>query len=128
VRLPVKPQLVALLVAATFSCAHAQTSTTPEQPFVRQITVGATPTQIMPRNDQRSSIEFCNPNASITCAVCPTLSRVNSAAITCAVNGAGSVTLPVSTCWGKDVQGTKLKTSWNAVCSSSAAMTAFETE
>jgi hypothetical protein len=123
-------RLVAVLVAATFSCAHAQTSTTPEQPFVRQITVATTPAQIMPRNDSRTSIEFCNPNASITCAVCPTLSRVNSAAITCAVNGAGSVTLPPSTCWGKEAasQASKLKTSWNAVCSSSAAMTAFETE
>jgi hypothetical protein len=133
VRLLPTTRLVAVLVAATFSYAHAQTNTTPEQPFVYPSTVSTSPVQVLPHNDQRRSVEFCNPNvssSSTNCAVCPVRSRSDGAAITCSVGGAGSVSLPPSWCWGKKVspQESALKTAWNAVCSSSSGFTALETE
>ena len=49
--------------------------------------------QVLQADNARRRIVFANPNATATVAVCPTLSRVNSAPIVCAVNGAGSITL-----------------------------------
>lgn len=116
--------VAAVLAAATPSLA--QTNTTPLPPFVYPLTVGTSPAQILPFQDRRS-VEFCNPNASITCAVCPQISAKNSAVITCAINGAGSVTLPPSYCWGKSgAPPSLLNSAWNGVCSSSGNLTAFE--
>lgn len=123
--------VAALAVAATG--ALAQTNTTPLPPFDRPATVGTSPVLVLPQNDARRSLEFCNPNivgSAINCAVCPVRSRVNSGVITCAVGGAGSISLPPAWCWGKTSpqQGSALSTAWNAVCSSSSGFTALETE
>lgn len=120
--------MAAVLAAATPS--WAQTNTTAEQPFVFPGVVTTSPSQALPFNASRQTLEFCNPNATISCAVCPAVSRKSpNPAITCALNGAGSVTLPPSACWGKSVSTpNKLKTAWNVVCSGSGNFTAFETE
>lgn len=118
-------------MAAAFSFgAQAQTNTTAEQPYVFPGTVSTSPSQVLPFNPSRQSLELCNPNQTIICAVCPAVSRKSpNPAITCALYGAGSVTIPPSWCWGKTVTTpNKVKTAWNAVCSGSGNFTAFETE
>jgi hypothetical protein len=120
--------LAALLAAFP---ALAQTNTTPLPPFVRPATVGTSPVLVAPQNDARRSIEFCNPNVTAVIAVCPVRSRVDASAITCAVNGAGSVTIPPSNCWGKTIvtQSATLPTAWNAIADTAASkITVFETE
>lgn len=133
--LPVVRTLVvaAVMVAATASFAqtYGPPQSAPEQPFVLPTTVGTSPVEIAPLNPARRSIEFCNPNATATCSVCPYRSRLDSSVITCAVNGAGSVTLPASWCWGKTTtpQTSTLKSAWYGVCSSSGQkLSVFETE
>lgn len=119
------PQLAAALVAAAIFSgeAHAQSA-----PFVYDAQVTTTPSTVIPANNARKAIEFCNPNAAITVAVCPAVQRRTSAAITCAVNGRGSVTLPPSTCWSKSaLTGGTFPSAWSGVAASgSAFITIFE--
>lgn len=126
------PTLAAVAFLASAAPSFGQgANTTPLPPFVLPATVGTSPSLVAPQNPARRSIEFCNPNASATIAVCPVRSRVDSSAITCAINGSGSVTIAPSWCWKKDAapQGSTLPTAWNAVASSgSSKITVFETE
>lgn len=125
--LHLRTQLVAAFVAAIFSItqAHAQ-----KAPYDYDAQVTTAPSQIIPENAARKSIEFCNPNASITVAICSVTSRRTGAALTCAINGRGSVTLPPSTCWGKSApQGGTLPSAWNGVAASGTAnITVLEIE
>lgn len=121
--------VAAVLAAATPSLA--QTNTTPQQPFLYDAQVTTAPVVIIPSNTARRSIEFCNPNAAITVAVCPVIQRRTGAGIVCAVNGRGSITLPPSACWSKTTtaQGSPLATAWYGVAASSTVfISAFETE
>lgn len=131
-----RPLVAAALAGATLlvpCIAAAQTNTTPEQPYVFPNTVGTSPIQVLPFEPARQTVEFCNPNpigSAINCAVCPQISRKNpNPVITCAIGGAGSISLPPSWCWGKTVTTpNKVKSAWNAVCSASSGFTALETQ
>lgn len=122
----------AALTAAAFSAQAQPTNTSPAPPFDYPRTVTTSPTQVLPLNQARRTLELCNPNpvgSTTNCAVCPQVSRLNSATIPCTIGGAGSISLPPSWCWGKSVtQGATLSTAWNAVCSASSGFTAIETE
>jgi len=126
--LPATKLAAALVAAALFSSvARAQS---PAAPFVYDAQVTTAPSTIIPANPARKAIEFCNPNAAITVAICPAVQRRTGAAITCAVNGRGSVTLPPSTCWSKTAsQGATFPTAWSGVAASgSPFITIFEIE
>lgn len=117
----------ALAVAAIFCASEARAQSAP---FVYDAQVTTSPSTIIPANNARKAIEFCNPNAAITVAVCPAVQRRTGAAIVCAVNGRGSITLPPSTCWSKTAMtGGTFPTAWSGVAASgSPFITIFEIE
>jgi hypothetical protein len=106
--------LVALALLLAPSIAFAQTP-----PYDYPITVGTAQVQVLRPDAARRRLVFSNPNATALIAVCPTLSRVNSAPIVCAVNGAGSVTiLPYASFTVDGVgQNGALPSPWNAIAS-----------
>jgi hypothetical protein len=110
-----KRLLVTLALLLIPGAAFAQTP-----PYAYPITVGTSPVQVLfGPNNARRRIVFQNPNATAIVAVCPALSRVNSAAITCAVNGAGSITiLPYASFTVDGVgQNGALPSAWNGIAS-----------
>jgi hypothetical protein len=123
--------MTAALVAGAilFSVAPA-IAQQPAAPFVYDAQVTTSPTQIIIQSNTRKAIEFCNPNASISVAICPAASRRTGNPLTCAYNGRGSITLPPSTCWAKyAVAGGTLPSAWNGVAASGTAnITIFELE
>jgi hypothetical protein len=88
-------------------------------PYDYPLTIGTSPVQILGPDNARRRLVFSNPNATAIVAVCPSLSRVNSAAITCAVNGAGSITiLPYASFTVDGVgQNGAIPSPWNAIAS-----------
>jgi hypothetical protein len=106
--------LVALALLLLPGAAFAQTP-----PYAYPITVGTSPVQVLGPDAARRRLVFSNPNATATVAVCPAVSRVNSAPITCAVNGAGSVTiLPYASFTVDGVgQNGSLLSAWNGIAS-----------
>lgn len=124
-----KRTIAALVVAAALrTAALAQV---PPYAYPRALTTS--PTQVLADNPARKRLIFFNPNATVTVAVCPVLSRVNSAAITCAVNGAGSITLlPYGSfvVEGGSAGGgpLQMRTAWNGVASGSGNLTILEFE
>ena len=125
--------MIRFLVAIAFAClliapAGAQT---PALPYTYAPTVGTGSAQVMAANPARRRIEFYNPNATALVAVCPTISRANSTAITCTVNGSGSITLLPYQSYRIDGVGgiPQVNSAWNAVASSGgSALTIFEWE
>jgi hypothetical protein len=118
--------LVALALLLAPSIAFAQVP-----PYDYPLTITTSPVQILGPNATRRRLVFSNPNATALIAVCPKLSRVNSAPITCAVNGAGSVTiLPYASFTVDGVgQNGSLPSSWNAIASApGSALTILEFE
>ena len=118
--------LVALALLLAPSIAFAQTP-----PYDYPLTIGTSPVQVLAANTARKRLVFVNPNATATVAVCPAVSRVNSAAITCAVNGAGSITiLPYASFTVDGVgQNGALPSAWNGIASAgSSALTILEFE
>ena len=109
-----KQILVALALLLIPGAALAQTP-----PYDYPITVGTAQVQVLAADAARRRLVFANPNATAIVAVCPSLSRVNSAPIVCAVNGAGSVTLlPYSQFTVDGVgQNGALPSPWNAIAS-----------
>jgi hypothetical protein len=109
-----KRLLVALALLLIPAAALAQTP-----PYAYPITVGTAQVQVLGADNARRRLVFSNPNATAIVAVCPTLSRVNSAPIVCAVNGAGSVTiLPYASFTVDGVgQNGALPSPWNAIAS-----------
>jgi hypothetical protein len=81
------------LCISTAALAQQTPSTSPQMPFDFPATVGTSSAMVVGQNLSRRRIEFYNPSAPATVAVCPTISRATAAAITCTVNGAGSITL-----------------------------------
>jgi hypothetical protein len=106
--------LLALAVLLIPGAAFAQTP-----PYAYPITVGTAQVQVLGPDAARRRLVFSNPNATALIAVCPTLSRVNSAAITCAVNGAGSITILPYAAFTVDGVGQNgaLPSPWNAIAS-----------
>lgn len=106
--------------------AHAQS---PAMPYVYGRTVGVTSSSILTTNTARKQVAFCNPNATATVAVCPTVGR--SGTITCTVNGAGSVTLLPFSCQAfAGIGGNpSVPTAWNGVADAGGSnLTIFEWE
>jgi hypothetical protein len=106
--------LVALALLLIPAAAIAQTP-----PYAYPLTVGTSPVQVLGADNARRRVAFANPNATAIVAVCPSLSRVNSAPIVCAVNGAGSVTiLPYASFTVDGVgQNGALPSAWNGIAS-----------
>jgi hypothetical protein len=107
--------LVALALLLAPSIAFAQTP-----PYDYPLTIGTSPVQVLSGpNNARRRLVFANPNATAIVAVCPKLSRVNSAPIVCAVNGAGSITiLPYASFTVDGVgQNGALPSAWNGIAS-----------
>jgi hypothetical protein len=104
--------IVALALLLIPAAAIAQTP-----PYAYPITVGTSSVQILGPDNARRRLVLSNPNATATVAVCPTLSRVNSAPIVCAVNGAGSVTLLPYALFTVDGVGQNgaIPSPWNAI-------------
>jgi hypothetical protein len=118
--------LVALALLLAPSIAFAQVP-----PYDYPIVVGTAQVQVLGADNARRRLVFANPNATATIAVCPTLSRVNSAPIVCAVNGAGSITiLPYASFTVDGVgQNGALPSPWNAIASApSSALSILEFE
>lgn len=120
----------ALAVAAIFPFAAQAQS--PAPPYVYDAQVTTAPSQIIIANPARRSITFCNPNASISVAVCPVVQRRTAATLTCAFNGRGSVTIPATMCFSLQQppgSAVPLSTAWNGVAASGTAnITVFEIE
>lgn len=112
-----------------FSAAQAQ-QIQPLNPYVFPVAVTTSPAQAIGTNNTRKRIMFYNPNASVTVAVCPVYSRSTGAPLTCAVNGAGSISLlPYQSVTLDSVQPTnQIQTAWNAVGSGSGNLSVFEWE
>jgi hypothetical protein len=102
--------LIAFMLAATPALAQ-----TP--PYDYPITLSTAQVKVLGPNPTRKRLVFVNPNATATVAVCPAVSRVNSAAITCAVNGAGSITILPYASFTVDGVGQNggLPSPWNAI-------------
>lgn len=86
-------------------------------PYAYPITVGTSPVQVLSSDTARKQVTFFNPNATALIAVCPSKSRVDSSNITCAINGAGSITiLPYASVPIAGVgQNGAVPSSWNAI-------------
>ena len=122
--------LLAALLFVFTSAAHAQQV----PPYVYPATIGTASTPILPVNSARRRIVFYNPNATAIIAFCPVGPGRNGTAITCAVNGAGSITLlPYAsyTLDGGTPSGPPLAmgSAWNAIANTaSSAFTVLEFE
>lgn len=107
--------------------AHAQS-----MPFDWPATVGTSSAQVIGANPQRRRIEFYNPNQTAIVAVCPVVARTSgSPAITCTVNGAGSISLLPYTGIRLDGVGgnPQVPSAWNAIANSGgSALTILEYE
>lgn len=109
--------------------SHAQVA-----PYVFPATIGTAPASILPVNKARRRVIFFNPNPAAMIAFCPAGPARNSTAFTCAVGGAGSITvLPYSsvTIDGGTPSGPPLAMSgaWNAVAdTASSKFTVLEFE
>lgn len=119
---------LALALACLAAPAFAQS---PAMPYTYAPTVGTGSAQVMAANTARRRIEFYNPNDTAKVAVCPTISRATGSAITCTVNGAGSITLLPYQSYRVDGVGQipQVNSAWNAIASAGASsLTIFEWE
>jgi hypothetical protein len=82
------------LLAAGWHSAFGQTPPLPLQPpFDYPTVLGTTPVQVLPIDPARRRIIFVNPSATATIAFCPSQITRPGVTFSCAVNGAGSITL-----------------------------------
>jgi hypothetical protein len=111
------PAIIFGIVALSLLGAGPAFSQVP--PYDYPITVGTAQVQVLAADNARRRLVFSNPNATAIVAVCPSLSRVNSAPITCAINGAGSVTLLPYASFTVDGVGQNgaIPSPWNAIAS-----------
>lgn len=82
--------LAASVLLALAVSAKAQ-SIPPPWPY--NPTLGTTPAQVLPIDTVRRRIIFQNPSATATIAFCPTGQTRAGVTFTCAVHGAGSITV-----------------------------------
>lgn len=120
-----------LLAAIALLAVPAAWALSPAIPYGYPITIGTTAAQVLGADTIRKRVIFINPNTTALVAVCPAVSRVDSTAITCTVNGAGSITLlPYQsiTIDGAGQNGT-LPSAWNAIADTpSSHLTILEFE
>jgi hypothetical protein len=118
----------ALLLLCLAGHAYAQS---PAMPFTYPVAVGTGSVQAIGVNATRRRIEFFNASDSSKIAVCPTISRKDSTAIICTVNGAGSITLLPYQSYRVDGVGgnPQVNSAWNAIASApGSSLTIFEFE
>lgn len=78
-----------ILLLLGLASAQAQTA-----PYVHGGAISTSPIQVLPNSPARRKIFMFNPNATASVAYCPAgPNRDTGAAVTCAINGAGSITL-----------------------------------
>jgi hypothetical protein len=122
-------RIIAALLALVFaSPAFAQSA---GLPYTYPVTVGVTGIGAIGPNNARKRIEFYNSSDANKIAVCPTISRTSVPAITCAVNGAGSITLLPYQSYRIDGVGgnPQVNSAWNAIASGGgSSLTIFEWE
>lgn len=112
----------ALLILVAIGPASSQVP-----PYVHGGTLSTSQVQVLSVDQQRRKIIFFNPNASTTIAFCPAgPNRDTGAAVTCAVNGAGSITLLAGQGFvvtGQNGSGPVLSTpsAWNGIAASGGA-------
>jgi hypothetical protein len=100
-------------------------------PYDYPITVGTSQVQVLQTDNARRRVTFQNPNATAIVAVCLALSRVDSAPITCAVHGAGSITILPGATFSIDGAGQNgpIPSPWNAISDTpSSALSILEFE
>jgi hypothetical protein len=117
------------LTLALFLIPAAAFAQTP--PYDYPVTLGTSQSQVLIANPARKRLVFVNPNATATIAVCPTLSRANSAPIVCTVNGPGSITILPCASFTLDGAGQNgvLPSAWNGIASAgSSSLTILEFE
>ena len=119
------PGLAAALLLGAAAPSFAQTA-----PYVHAATVGTSPITAAPSNPLRKKIVLYNPNATAIVAFCPAgPNRDTGATVTCAVNGAGSITLQPYT--GFVLQGSNgaaplgMPSAWNVVANSGGSTFTF---
>ena len=103
----------------------------PALPYTYPVTVGTSSAQAIGTNNTRRRIEFVNNSDTAKIAVCPTISRTLAGAITCTVNGPGSITLLPYQSYRVDGVGQvpQVNSAWNAIASSGGSpLTIFEWE
>jgi|SRR6516165_9999804 hypothetical protein len=117
-----------IVVFALMAVASAAWSQSP--PFVHAATVGVTPIQAAPANPLRKKIVLFNPNATAVLAFCPAgPNRDTGLPVTCAVNGAGSITLQPNS--GLVLQGSNgyerlsMSSAWNVVANTGGSAYTF---
>jgi hypothetical protein len=95
----IRPLAALAAIALSLGIAAAQTQNflqppnTLQPPFDYNPTLTATPQQVLMQDTLRRRIIFFNPSATVTIAFCPSQVTRAGATFTCAVNGAGSITL-----------------------------------
>jgi hypothetical protein len=82
----------ALAFLALTAAADGQNQSLP-QPFDYPPILSTTPIQVLTIDPARRRIVFFNPSSTATIAFCPSQVTRAGATFTCAVNGAGSITL-----------------------------------
>lgn len=120
----------AALIAAALSCGPAAAQS-PAPPYVHGGTVSTSPIQAAPASPVRRKIVLYNPNATALIAFCPAgPNRDTGVAFTCAVNGAGSITLQPYT--GLVLQGAlpngvplTMSAAWNVVANGGGSAYTF---
>jgi hypothetical protein len=89
------------------------------------LTIGTTSMAgVVPANPARVGLIFQNCNQTAVVAVCTPLNAANATTQTAAVYGAGSITILPLTDFR--ILGLRATTSWNAVASTTAALTVLE--
>lgn len=120
------PALAAAAAMFAAASSFAQVS-----PYVHGATVGTSVITAAPTNLLRKKIVLYNPNATALVAFCPSgPNRDTGATVTCAVNGAGSITLQPYT--GLVLQGAlpngqplAMSSAWNVVANTGGSTYTF---
>lgn len=122
-----------LAAAALLALAVSAKAQSLPPPWDYPPTLTTTSTQVLPVNPARRRILFINPSATLSIAFCPSQVTRNGATFTCAVNGAGSITLlPLASFMldGGTPQGPALSmgSAWFGVSTANAPATVLEFE
>jgi hypothetical protein len=120
-----------IVAALALSCIRPALAQQPAMPYTHPAVVGTSSALAIAANQMRARIEFYNSSDTAKIAVCPTISRTAVPTITCAVNGAGSITLLPYQSYRVDSVGQSghVQSAWNAIASAGgSSLTIFEWE
>jgi hypothetical protein len=105
-KIVVYPLVRLLLFALALSSLCIGATLAQTGPYVHAGTLGTSSVQVLGFDQSRTSLTFWNPNPSATLAFCPAgPNRDTGLPVTCAVNGAGSVSLPPGNHFTIDASG-----------------------